>query len=118
MTRDVREVGGAWRRFQSHAYPSPSADLAEYVARYWAVSWAYEEPYRQLIVPYPNVHLTFRDVVARVQGVVPGHQIKVLHGRGQVFGVAFRPGRFRPFLRAPVSSITGRTIDARHVFPA
>jgi AraC-like DNA-binding protein len=86
------------------------------VERYWAVSWNYPEPYRQLIVPYPNVHLTFQDGAATVHGVSSGHQIKVLEGTGGVFGVAFRPGCFRPFLRAPVATITDRSIDAGEVF--
>lgn len=116
MPRDARELGGAWTRFQRHTFPSPSADLARYVERYWAVSWNYPEPYRQLIVPYPNVHLTFQDGAATVHGVSSGHQIKVLEGTGGVFGVAFRPGCFRPFLRAPVATITDRSIDAGEVF--
>jgi AraC-like DNA-binding protein len=115
VTRDTRELRGAWTAFQRHAYPDPSPDLARYVAHYWVVSWDYAEPYRQKIVPYPNVHLTFRDGVATVNGVVSGHQIKVLEGRGGVFGVAFRPGCFRPFLGAPVSTITDRTVDATEV---
>ncbi|RZS31365.1 AraC-like DNA-binding protein [Herbihabitans rhizosphaerae] len=67
-------------------------------------------------MPYPNVHLTFRDGRATVNGVHSGHQIKVLDGTGGVFGVAFRPGCFRPFLRASVSTITDRSIDAGAVF--
>ena len=90
--------------------------LGKDVERYWVVSWAYREPYRQLIVPYPNVHLTFQDSAARVQGVCGGHQIKVLDGTGGVFGVAFRPGCFRPFLRASVSTIRDRTVSASEVF--
>ena len=78
--------------------------------------WSYAEPYRQLIVPYPNVHLAFADGGATVHGVSSGHRVKVLEGRGQVFGVAFRPGCFRPFLRSSVSGITDRSIDARGVF--
>lgn len=116
MSRDVREIGGAWRRFQRHSFPQPAPDLAGHVARYWIVSWDYAEPYRQLIVPYPNVHLTFQDGRATITGVSSKHQVKVLAGRSGVFGVAFRPGRFRPFLRASVSSITDRSIDAREVF--
>lgn len=116
MTRDARELGSAWTKFQRHDYPSPSPDLAAYVERYWVVSWNYREPYRQLIVPYPNVHLTFRDGAAVVNGVSSGYQIKVLDGSSGVFGVAFRPGCFRPFLRASVSTITDRTIDAAEVF--
>lgn len=117
MVRDARELGGAWTRFQRHAFPPPSPDLAGYVEYYWVVSWDYDQPYRQLIVPYPNVHLTFHDDgVATVNGVCSGHQTRVLAGRGGVVGVAFRPGCFRPFLGAPVSTITDRSVDAREVF--
>ena len=109
-------MGSAWTRFQRHAFPSPSPDLACYVESYWVVSWEYREPYRQLIVPYPNVHLSFHEGQVLVNGVASGHQIKVLDGSGGVFGVKFRPGCFRPFLDAPVSTITDRVIDARDVF--
>ncbi|WSY61558.1 helix-turn-helix domain-containing protein [Nocardia sp. NBC_00881] len=80
------------------------------------MSWDYQEPYRQLIVPYPNVHLTFHDGAATVRGVSSAHQIRVLEGTGSVFGVAFRPGCFRPFLGAPVSTIKNCSIDATKVF--
>jgi AraC-like DNA-binding protein len=114
MTRDEREL--AWQRFQRHEFPLPSPDLAPFVARYWIVKWDYTEPYRQLIVPYPNVHLSFGDGFAEVHGVSSGHVFKVLDGSGWVFGVAFHPGCFRPFLRAPVTSITDRSIPATDVF--
>ncbi len=45
-----------------------------------------------------------------------GYRIQVLEGRDQVFGVAFRPGRFRPFLGAAVSTITDRVVPATEVF--
>ncbi|SFB13964.1 AraC-type DNA-binding protein [Amycolatopsis marina] len=80
------------------------------------VSWSYSEPYRQLVVPRPNVHLTFRDGTAIVNGVVSGHRIKVLEGERNILGVAFRPGCFRPFLGAAVSTITDRSVDAGEVF--
>ncbi|MBB2915173.1 AraC-like DNA-binding protein [Streptosporangium becharense] len=117
MPRDTRELAGAWTRFQRHSFRSPSPDLAPYVDHYWAASWDYDEPYRQLIVPYPNVHLIFQDGGAKVQGVRSGHQIRVLEGTNGVFGVTFRPGGFRPFLRASVSTITDRSVDAGQVFP-
>ncbi|MER7013357.1 helix-turn-helix domain-containing protein [Saccharopolyspora sp. NPDC000359] len=116
MSRDVREVCGAWQQHQRHSFLQPSPGLTRHVARYWAVSWEYAEPYRQLIVPYPNVHLTFQGGRALVTGVSSGHQFRVLSGRSGVLGVAFRPGCFRPFLGAAVSTITDRTIDAREVF--
>ncbi|MCA1655020.1 MAG: helix-turn-helix domain-containing protein [Pseudonocardiaceae bacterium] len=116
MRRDARELRSAWTRYQRHAFPAPSARLAPWVESYWVVSWDYAVPYRQKIVPYPNVHLTFGAGTALVNGVVSGHQIKVLEGVGGVFGVAFRPGCFRPFLGAPVSTITDRVIAASEVF--
>lgn len=51
-----------------------------------------------------------------MNGVASRHQIKVLEGESGVFGVAFRPGCFRPFLGASVSTITDRSIDAGEVF--
>lgn len=116
MTRDVRELAGAWKKFQHHTYLVPSPDLAWCVEHYWLVSWDYGEPYRQSIAPSPNVHLTFRDGTALVNGIASERQVKVLQGSGGVFGVKFRPGCFRPFLRAPVSTITDRSIDAGEVF--
>ena len=116
MSRDARELGNAWTKYQRHAFPKPAPDLAAYVERYWIVSWDYAEPYRQLIVPYPVVQLTFQDGRATVNGVRSNHQVKVLEGSGGVFGVEFRPGCFRPFLGAAVSTITDRMLDAREVF--
>lgn len=116
MTRDARGLGGAWTKYQRHATHAPSPDLARHIERYWVVSWDYREPYRQLVVPYPNVHLTFQNGSATVNGVASGHRIKVLEGRSGVFGVAFRPGCFRPFLGASVSTITDRSIAACEIF--
>lgn len=114
--RDARELGGAWTTYQRHAFPAPAPDLAPYVARYWVVSWDYAEPYRQKVVPYPNAHLTFGNGAGFVHGVASGHQVRVLSGRGGVFGVAFRPGCLRPLLGRSVSTITDRTLDAAEVF--
>ncbi|WP_143231217.1 helix-turn-helix domain-containing protein [Actinosynnema sp. ALI-1.44] len=114
MRRDPREL--AWRKFQSHEFAAPAPDLAPYVARYWMVEWDYAEPYRQLIVPYPNVHLTFHEDTANVNGVSSGHVFQELDGRKKVFGIAFRPGVFRPFLGRAVTTITDRVIPAAEVF--
>lgn len=121
MTRDPRELGGAWRRFQTHRFDGPSPDLTGVVARYWSVAWDYEPPYRQLIVPYPEVHLTVRGdahgaVITTVTGVASQHVVRVLEGRGWIVGVAFRAGCFRPFIDRPVSTITDTSIPAEEVF--
>jgi AraC-like DNA-binding protein len=41
---------------------------------------------------------------------------RVLSGAGHVFGMAFRPGCFRPFLGAAVSTLTGRSVEACEIF--
>ncbi|WP_219419457.1 helix-turn-helix domain-containing protein [Pseudonocardia nigra] len=116
MSRDPRELAGAWTRFQRHEFPAPAPDLAPFVAKYWIVEWGYASPYRQLIVPYPHVHLTVQDGgVPEVHGVSSGHVVRVLDGVGRVFGVEFRPGGFRPFLGSPVSALTDRTVPAADV---
>lgn len=115
--RDARELGGAWRRFQRHGSAAPSPELAFYVERYWTARWDYAEPYRQLITALPQVHLTIGDG-ATVRGPARGHRFQHLHGRGEVFGVAFRPGAFRPVLGAAVSGLADRVVDAAEVFGA
>jgi AraC-like DNA-binding protein len=115
MARDMRELGGAWASFQHIGYAEPSAQLAPFVARYWSVHWDLrgQPPYRQLIVPYPNVHLTFMTgQSATVHGVARGPVFRVLEGKGRVLGVAFRPGCFRPWLGRAVATITGRSLPA------
>src|SRR4051794_3985535 len=118
MARDARELRGAWATFQQHRYAEPAPDLTPYVAHYWGVEWDLrgQEPYRQKVVPYPNVHLTFRNGAATVRGPERGHVVRVLAERGEVFGVAFRPGCFRPFLGRAVSTITGRSVPAADIF--
>jgi AraC-like DNA-binding protein len=116
--RDVREIGGAWARFQHHSYPPPPPDLAPFVSHFWLVRWDLrgEEPYRQLIVPSPNVQLSFVNGYGAVHGLSRRHGVKVLAGQGRAFGVAFRPGGFRPFLGSSVSTITDRSIPATELF--
>ncbi|WP_239156625.1 AraC family transcriptional regulator [Actinocatenispora thailandica] len=116
MGRDGRELRSAWSRYQRHTFHDPSPALAPWVARYWEARWDYAEPYRQKIVPYPNVHLSFGAGRADVNGVCSGYRIRVLEGRDHVFGVAFRPGGFRPFLGASVATITDRVVPATGVF--
>jgi AraC-like DNA-binding protein len=116
--RDPREVGGRWASFQRHWYAEPDPRLAPFVGYYWGASWDLrgQPPYRQVIVPFPNVHLSFvDDEPAMVHGVPRGHVVKVLAGLGRVVGVAFRPGCFRPFLAGPVSALTDRSVPASDI---
>ncbi len=114
--RDPRELGGAWARHQRHTATDPPADLAPLVERLWAVEWEYDAPYRQKIVPYPNVHVTVRrDGWPQVSGPASAHVVRELAGRGAVAGAVFRPGVFRAVLHAPVASLTDRVVPAVEV---
>jgi AraC-like DNA-binding protein len=114
--RDPRELGGAWRTHQQHSFTPPSSDLAAFVAGFWTVEWAYDSPYQQKIVPYPQVQLTSHNEAApELHGVSTRHVSRLLEGRGRVIGAAFRPGKFRSILGRSVSLITDRTMPASEV---
>jgi AraC-like DNA-binding protein len=89
--------------------------LRRWVEHYWLIDWELSEPYAQHVVPHPSVNMVFqryRDEpeFAELSGVgLELFSIK-LEGTGRVAGVQFRPGGFRPFHDAPVSTLTGRRI--------
>ncbi len=98
----------------------PAPELAPFVAHHWVVSWDLRgrEPHEQHVLPYPSVNMTFTAGRCRVAGVPRGRFTEVLQGAGRVYGVRFRPGGFRPFLGASVSSITDRFVAVDAVFGA
>lgn len=103
-------------KFQ-HLRRAPSPELREWIDRYWMVSWDLkDEPCLQETLPYPVVHMTFEQGECRVGGVHSGRFSTVLKGRGRVFGIKFRPGGFRPFLKAPVVTLRDRIIPGEKVF--
>ena len=117
--RDARELDGAWRHHQRHAFAAPEPALAPFVERFWTVDWSYATPYRQLVVPLPQVQLSWiAGQPPLVSGPVLGPVVRELSGEGRVVGVAFRPGGFRPFLDGPVSALAGRAVPAADVLPA
>ncbi|QYG93071.1 AraC family transcriptional regulator [Iamia sp. SCSIO 61187] len=116
MERDPRGLGGAWAEHQSLSFPDPPPDLAPWVERLWAVSWSYNAPYRQVLLPHAQVHLTFpSDTVPTITGAATRARQRVLDGDGAVVGVAFRPGVVRPLVGRSVSSLTDLSIPAADV---
>lgn len=114
--RDPRELGGHWRTAQTIAVHEPDADLAPWVERLWTASWEYAEPYRQKIVPLPQVHVSvIDDLPPRVVGPRSRHMVRELAGRGSVVGAAFRPGVFRALAGRPVAELVDRELDAADV---
>lgn len=101
-----------------HSRRSPSPELAHCIAHYWMVRWDLrgDEPHVQETLPHPNVYLVFEPGNLSVAGVSTSKFTRVLKGQSYAFGVKFTPGGFHPFLNAPVSSLTDRTVAANRIF--
>lgn len=107
------------RAFRVDRFPV-AADLAAWVERHWVVSWELP-PGRAdaaTLLPHPCVNLVLDRGRLMVAGVGRDRFSYPLAGRGRVFGVKFRPGAFQPFLGAPVSRLTERTVPAGEVWGA
>jgi AraC-like DNA-binding protein len=95
----------------------PDEDLAPFVEHFWRVEWDVDEPMAREVLPHPSVHVVVQRGQSRVIGIPTGRFTARLEGRDHLLGTKFRPGGFRPFLRYPVSELTGRTLPLREVFP-
>lgn len=98
------------REFRLDRVPA-SPDLASLVERHWLVSWDLPPGRRSpvTLLPHPCVNLVYDSGMVAIAGVGTERFTYLQEGRGQVFGVKFRPGGFHPFLRAPVSALTEQT---------
>jgi AraC-like DNA-binding protein len=108
---------GGERGFRLDRFP-PAVDLADWVERHWVVTWDLP-PGRgdaATLLPHPCVNLVLDRGRLMIAGVGRERFSYALAGRGQVFGVKFRPGAFHPFLGAPVSRLTDRTVPAAEVW--
>jgi AraC-like DNA-binding protein len=96
----------------------PALDLSCFVLRYWIVKWDLrgQEPYLSENLPYPCVNLVIEKDKSRIYGVVKQKFSYLLTGKGQVFGVKFRPGAFYPFVKSPISNFTGSSISFQEAF--
>jgi AraC-like DNA-binding protein len=117
MGRGVLRPGLAARRFTLDRY-QPSAALAPFAEYHWVLRWDLrgQPPHEQTILPHPNVNLSFEASGAAIYGVDRRLFTRCLRGRGQVLGVRFRAGGFRPFWGAPVSQLTDRVVPAARLF--
>ncbi|MER6827775.1 AraC family transcriptional regulator [Streptosporangium sp. NPDC000563] len=111
-TRGILHFGAARFRYGRHAcHPA----LAPFVEHHWIVRWELDEPYEQRIVSHPSVNLVFHEHGSHVAGVITGDYLEVLTGTGVVVGTRFRPAGFRPFLGAPLSTITDLRVPASRI---
>jgi len=101
-----------------HARRSPSADLSTWIAHYWMIQWDLRgcEPHVAESLPHPNIHVIFEPNASVISGVHTKKFSRVLEGQSQVFGIKFKPGAFRPFLKFPTSKLANRMVSVRSIF--
>jgi AraC-like DNA-binding protein len=103
---------GMWRYW-------PSDDLAPFVEHYWTIEWDVPEPIVRETLPHPSVHLILeRGRNEELAGVATSKFKRVIEGKSRVFSVKFYPGGFRPFIDAPVSTLSNRVFDLSEVLGA
>jgi len=90
--------------------------IAYLVEHFWTVRWSLAQPYTAETSPYPAVHVVIERDRSEIVGVMDTRFSRTLTGRGTVLGIRFRPGGFRPFLGAPVRTITNRRLQLADVF--
>ncbi len=100
-----------------HARRSPSPDLSTWIAHYWMIQWDLRgcDPHRAESLPHPNVHVIFEPSASVVSGVHTQKFSRILEGQSQVFGIKFKPGAFRPFLKYAVSKLADRMVPMKSV---
>lgn len=96
----------------------PSPDLAFFVEHYWIVRWDLrgQKPYMSETLPHPSIHVVFEKDQSRIVGVVTGKFSRTIEGKGQVFGIKFRPGAFYPFAKFSVSRFKNQMLPLETVF--
>jgi AraC-like DNA-binding protein len=101
-----------------HVRRLPANELSHWIAHYWMIRWDLRgcEPHVAESLPHPNVHVIFEPSGSVVAGVQTHKFSRVLEGQSQVFGIKFKPGGFRPFLKFPVSKLADRMVPVHRIF--
>ncbi|NKZ03416.1 helix-turn-helix domain-containing protein [Actinomadura latina] len=124
-TRGILRARTGLERFRVERI-APGPALAPFVEHFWVLRWDLRgrPPHRQQVLTRPSVHVSFTSYLtagttrARIVGVVRDDFVEEIYDEGRVVGAAFRPGGFRPFMDAPVSTLTGRFAGVDEVFGA
>jgi AraC-like DNA-binding protein len=117
--RGLLDLMHAKQNFSLRRY-YPSARLSRFVAHFWIIHWDLRgrPDYTSEVLPHPSVNVAFTRERGWITGVTTGKYTYRLGGMGDVLGIQFRPGAFRPFLRGSVAAITDGTLAATDIFPA
>jgi AraC-like DNA-binding protein len=99
-----------------HVRRHPPLDLAPWIESYWMLHWDLPQPFLQETLPHPNIYLVFENNKAVISGVSTEKFSRVLEGQSGVFGIKFKPGGFRPFMKAPAASLMNQIVPAKRIF--
>lgn len=115
--RGILNPAAIQKEFRYGRY-APSEVLAFHVEHFWVVQWDLRgrSPYVSETLPHPSIHVVIEEGRSGVGGVHTGKFSRELEGVGRVFSIKFRPGAFRPFIDAPLSTLTNRTLSLSDVF--
>lgn len=110
-------------RYRSLNRLAAGGAVSDYVDWYWSVRWDVRgrASYRAQVLPYPCVHITFEcdgdHRAGFVNGVCTRKYVRDLSGRGETFGVRFRPGGFGAFTGLDVGAFRDRAVPLAEVLP-
>ncbi|WP_233354733.1 helix-turn-helix domain-containing protein [Paenibacillus sp. JZ16] len=106
----------AGEKFQLLRIP-PSSDLSYFIKHYWIIHWDLtgQEPHLQDVVPNPCANLVVQLHRTAFYGVSSTRHSHHLEGRGQVFGIKFRPGGFYPFVNTSMDRLTDSSIGTMEI---
>jgi AraC-like DNA-binding protein len=101
-----------------HERRAPSPALADLIEHYWYVSWDLLglPAQQQETLPHPNVQCVVEPGSTGIYGVHTGRFVRMLEGKGRVFGIKFKVGGFFPFYGAPVSELMDRSLALSRIF--
>lgn len=111
---NLRENAGSKFSLTRH---EPSEPFRPFVKHYWIIHWdlTRQPPHHQDVVPNPCVNLVVEPGRTAIYGLSKSVFTHHLEGKGSVFGIKFKPGGFYPFIKKPVSSLTGQSIGTAEV---
>jgi AraC-like DNA-binding protein len=115
----VLNLQGGEKKFQLSRY-APSEDIGFFVKHYWVVSWDLtgQEPYLQNVVPNPCVNLVVENNKTYFYSPAKYKYSYLIKEKGCVFGVKFKPGGFYPFIKQPITLLSGQPVEVHQVLDA